>query len=277
MEFNEGFIFVSKYQQLLETPLFKDIESYSDLFSESNKDVLSQYGRKWVCDPLHQWSRQWEYPYVFQRIKEHLQTSDTTKVLDAGSGMTFFPFLLSEKIPNAKITCCDYDINLKKFFDKINNKNVQNVSFASTDLRKTPFDDNSFDVIYCISVLEHTGNYNKILDEFFRVLKKGGMLVLTMDVSIDGKSDINFADFKKLMADISKRFSSVDNEQLDACLNYQNMSSDLISTSYLRKVNPDLLPWKYPVLHSIYNSIKNARFPDFKMHDLACACFSFLK
>jgi len=274
MEINEGFVLASNYQQLLETSELKDFESYSDLFSESHKDILLQYGRKWVSDPLHQWSRQWEYPYVFSRINEYLQTTENIRILDAGSGFTFFPYLISDRIPDSAVTCCDYDINLKRSHDKINNKNV---SFVSADLRHLPFEDNSFDVVYCISVLEHTKDYLKILEEFFRVLKKGGILVITLDISIDGRSEINFSDFKKLVAGIPKGLMPIDSEKLNTFSNCEQFPPGIISTLDFKKTNANLLPWKFPVLCSIFHSIKKGKIPDFKIPNLTCACFSFLK
>jgi ubiquinone/menaquinone biosynthesis C-methylase UbiE len=277
MEFNEGFVLLSNYQRLLKTSEFKEIEVYSNLFLESNKDVLLQYGHKWVSDPLHQWSRQWEYPYVFSRINKYLQTRDNPKVLDAGSGLTFFPYLISDKISNSTITCCDYDINLKKLYDKINNKNSKNVSFVSADLRKTPFMAKSFDVIYCISVLEHTKNYREILGEFSRILTENGLLIVTFDISIDGKSEINFSGFKKLIADISEKFVSIDSEKFNEISDCQQLPLDIICTHHFRKVNAKLLPWKFPILYSIFHSIRKGQMPDFKLPNLTCACFSFLK
>lgn len=44
---------------------------------------------------------------------------------------------------------------------------------------KIPFPDNSFDVILCFQVLEHIENPEKAISEMRRVLKDGGLLMLT--------------------------------------------------------------------------------------------------
>jgi SAM-dependent methyltransferase len=46
------------------------------------------------------------------------------------------------------------------------------------DLQHLNFDDNFFDIIFCSDVFEHVRLYEKAFTEVFRVLKKGGMLVL---------------------------------------------------------------------------------------------------
>ena len=66
------------------------------------------------------------------------------------------------------------------------------VEFVGADLRKLPQPGNHFDIIYCLSVLEHTRGYPEILLELRRVLRPGGTLVVTFDLSLDGDSDIEW-------------------------------------------------------------------------------------
>jgi SAM-dependent methyltransferase len=42
------------------------------------------------------------------------------------------------------------------------------------DLHKAPFDDNSFDVIFCNHVLEHVEDANQCMRELYRIMKPGG-------------------------------------------------------------------------------------------------------
>lgn len=42
-----------------------------------------------------------------------------------------------------------------------------------------PFDDNIFDAVLCLEVLEHTKNPNQMIKEIRRVLKRDGVLILT--------------------------------------------------------------------------------------------------
>lgn len=46
------------------------------------------------------------------------------------------------------------------------------------DVHEIPFDDNTFDVLFCNHVLEHVNDDKKALSEIFRVLKKGGWAIL---------------------------------------------------------------------------------------------------
>lgn len=49
------------------------------------------------------------------------------------------------------------------------------------DARKMPFEDDTFASIFSISTLEHITNPQKAIKESFRVLKKGGILVATIE------------------------------------------------------------------------------------------------
>ncbi len=44
--------------------------------------------------------------------------------------------------------------------------------------KKFPLPDESFDNVLCLNVLEHIFNYKNVLDESFRVLKKGGQIII---------------------------------------------------------------------------------------------------
>lgn len=79
--------------------------------------------------------------------------------------------------------------------DKVG-KRVENMKTVTGDIRSTPFRDNTFDFIFCISTIEHIGKDNSIyyaaeerlsddgdiaaIREIRRVLKQGGKAVITV-------------------------------------------------------------------------------------------------
>src|SRR5688572_3845924 len=58
-------------------------------------------------DALGHFSRQWEYPYVWTNLA---QLGDGARILDVGSGITFFPFMLAAA--GFHVECCDADDEL---------------------------------------------------------------------------------------------------------------------------------------------------------------------
>ena len=82
-------------------------------------------------------------------------------------------------------------------------KKQQNLEYITSDLESPiadvkadicnlPFEDNSFDVIFCNHVLEHIPDDKKAMQELFRVLKKGGFGIF--QVPQDLNMDITFED-----------------------------------------------------------------------------------
>jgi ubiquinone/menaquinone biosynthesis C-methylase UbiE len=55
------------------------------------------------------------------------------------------------------------------------------IEFIPGDLTNTDFPDNFFDIITCISVVEHGVNEEKYFKEMHRILKKGGLLITSTD------------------------------------------------------------------------------------------------
>jgi len=247
------------YRILIESDHFKALEQFSDSFLSANKKYLRNYMNKWVKDPLHQWSRQWEYPFVFNRIKKMIHQEPRARILDAGSGITFFPYYVNTQYDAASIYCCDYDETLIGVFEQINNDIGKVVEFSASDLRNLPYGNEWFHMVYCISVLEHTDDYDEIIKEFFRILRPGGNLVVTFDISLDGTRDISVDKGTALLTSLAKRFNKDKDFSLD--LHSQVSMPGVFTTLTAKGINANLLPWKYPsFIYRIKSFITTRRF-----------------
>ncbi len=87
--------------------------------------------------------------------------------LDAGCGTGF----ITEKLPN--VIGVD---SSKKMLSECSKK----VRTVHASLTKLPFEDDYFDNIVSISVLQDVKDYKKVISEFKRVLKPGGKLLITV-------------------------------------------------------------------------------------------------
>lgn len=56
----------------------------------------------------------------------------------------------------------------------------KNSSITPFDGEEIPFENDKFDGLMCTEVLEHVYHYQKLIDEMYRVMKKGGMGILTV-------------------------------------------------------------------------------------------------
>jgi hypothetical protein len=121
-------------------------------------------------------------------------------------------------------------------------------------LQKLPVEDQSLDAVCCISVLEHTDNYGEIIDEFCRVLKPGGAFVLTFDLSLDGRFTLPKKTAAQLLEKLKTKFTPPDDVNLTTELDRMH-DSGALTTDYVRKTQPDLLPWSLPA--KIYKSVQD--------------------
>jgi ubiquinone/menaquinone biosynthesis C-methylase UbiE len=140
--------------------------------------------------PKHWWSRFYEYAWAAEFCKE------TDVVLDAACGIPHpFKFYLAGECKEVHAVDIDeriLDLNeiskeMRATFGIENIKVLDevNVNFKQASLTKLPYKNSMFDKIFCISALEHISDTDKVkaLTEFKRVLKKSGMVILTIDYS----------------------------------------------------------------------------------------------
>jgi SAM-dependent methyltransferase len=242
----------SDYKELITSRNYLDLNDFSAQFLEKNKSHLSSYASKWVSNPLRQWSRKWEYPYVFDRVSSVLDKKDSAVILDAGSGVSFSPYYILSKYPGASIHCADYDPKLSDIYAGINQKSERKVEFKISDLRELEYPDGMFDLIYCISVLEHTDSYPEIIRGFSRLLAHEGKLVVTFDVSLDGKRDVSPDKARELVNTLARNLS-VDEGPVTEI----DVAPGSLTTLVARELDPDCLPWKAPAwLYRIQSLVK---------------------
>jgi 16S rRNA G1207 methylase RsmC len=80
---------------------------------------------------LHWWSRVWEYTFIYAAIVNYAKSgmhsfnasliAKGISILDVGSGVTFLPYMLTQKIPLSKVDCLDYDTSYINYFNQLNN------------------------------------------------------------------------------------------------------------------------------------------------------------
>jgi ubiquinone/menaquinone biosynthesis C-methylase UbiE len=163
-------------------------------------------------------------------------------ILDAGSGITLFPYFLNSKYLDLDIYCCDRDLSLKTVFLEVNKSVDKQVNFSPCSLEELNFRHEFFDFIYCISVLEHTDNYVDIINGFFRVLKPGGKLIVTFDISLDGISGISPFISDDLIESLETFFSADYAKPNDVY--EQTKNPNIITSRYFKDLDLTLLPWR---------------------------------
>lgn len=108
-------------------------------------------------DYYHKWkATRWEYRFKFRR--DFLE-SDTFK------GLT-------------KDSCLEISGNCEEWNSYY--KEVTRPMYPQVDAHSLPYDDNSFDCVILQEVLEHLKKPWVVMDEVYRVLKEGGVVIATV-------------------------------------------------------------------------------------------------
>ena len=188
---------------------FAELEKWQmDFLLASPKFLSKDY--IWPRDPLHTWSRVWEYPFIYSNIISLIKSNQSNKklnIVDVGSGVTFFPFALASN--GIELCCTDFDPIIERDLQlaiKTFNHQSGKISFKKTDGVTLPFEDNTTDIIYCISVLEHIQMFENTVFEMQRILKPGGKLFLTIDLDLRGDHDISIQRYHELKKALGKYF-----------------------------------------------------------------------
>ena len=109
------------------------------------------------------------YDIPYQVILKYLHNySSDIKILDAGCGNGRYARKIYNQTDYKNITAID-------IFDN----NIENIKFINSSVDETPFEKKSFDFIYSLSVVYYTKSIKKTLEEMSRLLKPGGIIIIT--------------------------------------------------------------------------------------------------
>jgi len=126
-------------------------------------------------------------------------------------------------------------------------KSMSNLSYISADLNpeyamlqmdisNIKFDDNTFDLIICISVIEHVIEDRKALNELFRVLKPGGRAYINVPINYDLKETI------ELLKEDQKTYHDKDFHARDYGVDFldhlRNTGFNVETIRYKQQINP---------------------------------------
>lgn len=132
----------------------------------------------------------WDRDYL-ELIAKRVDFTQVKSALDVGCGKGAWTWVISGLLPeNAKIIGVDRESEWISSITPPSNR----FSFAVADANALPFEDESFDLVTCQTLLMHVPDPKRVLDEMARVLKPGGLLVLSEPTNMANLSASNTAE-----------------------------------------------------------------------------------
>jgi ubiquinone/menaquinone biosynthesis C-methylase UbiE len=129
--------------------------------------------------------------HVRREIKNFFKSRDgQINVLDAGCGFGQYSYFIAKKFRNSNVLGVDINEERIKESEKFaREEGIENLKFDIADLENLNYEE-SFDLILAVDVLEHIENDVKVLKNFYRALKKDGLLIISTPSSFGG-SDVH--------------------------------------------------------------------------------------
>ncbi len=116
----------------------------------------------------------WNQDYL-ELLAERVDFTQVKSALDVGCGKGAWTFVISDLLPKeAEIIGIDQEAQWVEGIMPPSSR----FSFKVADAHNLPFEDESFDLVTCQTLLMHVQDHTRVLKEMARVLKPGGLLIL---------------------------------------------------------------------------------------------------
>ncbi len=144
-----------------------------------NEELKNEYDRRYRADyrSLLQGYEvaRWEALEHFFRRGPGRVALGASRVLDYGAGSGLFSPLWEALFPEADLDLCDISSVAGELYLKRGGKG----QYGIIENGRTPYAENTFDLVVSVEVMEHVEELSSFLSEIFRILKPGGSFVWT--------------------------------------------------------------------------------------------------
>ena len=118
----------------------------------------------------------WNLDYFERIILPLLDLPQSGRVLDVGCGNGGISLLLADLRPDLSILGVDFEPKPLEDASAYAARNgLKNLTFEQGDAHNLKYDDESFDAVFCQTVLTHVRDAQTVIKEITRVLKRGGV------------------------------------------------------------------------------------------------------
>lgn len=147
---------------------------------ESRQDIKKGFASKGVFP--HKWAFTLLIPLrnfflSAEKLIERLHLNDNFNVLEVGPGPGYFSVPIARKLKSGKLFLADIQPEMLQYARKrLEKRKIENVEYHLCNGKTFDFKDDSFDVIFLVTVLGEVENKELYISDFYRMLKKDGIV-----------------------------------------------------------------------------------------------------
>ena len=115
-----------------------------------------------------------------KQVIDRLRLTDNMTVLELGPGPGYFSTKVAQVLTNGRLVIADVQPEMLRLAEKrIKKQNIANVETCLCNGISFEFNDETFDRIFMVAVFGEVEHKTLYMTEFYRLLKKGGILSLS--------------------------------------------------------------------------------------------------
>lgn len=152
-------------------------------FKEKNADIIKRFAAKGVFPYQLAFTLLIPLRNIFlspKQLIKRIELKDDLQVMEVGAGPGYFSLEVAKRLPQGKLVLADIQQEMLDYAKKrIDKKGLTNVTYYLCNGKTFEFEDNTFDRIYLVTVIGEVENKDDYMQEFHRILKKGGILSIS--------------------------------------------------------------------------------------------------
>lgn len=147
-------------------------------------------------------------PWELWKVMSQGEFEKHHKVLDVGAMHTYFALFLSQFVESIKVTDSFYWAQRAYMKEHLKSDSLispedwrafmdgsaPNIEVGDADIQDLPYESNSFDRIVNVSVMEHVIDDQKGMKELLRVLKPGGLMLMSVEYNATEEKEYSETD-----------------------------------------------------------------------------------
>ena len=146
----------------------------------SSGSEFKRFSGKGVFPPRYAFTLLLPFRNIFllpKKLIHRLELQKDSVVLEVGPGPGYFSPHVARAIPEGKLVLADIQQEMLDYARKrLEKRKITNVEYYRCNGHDLPFSDNSFDVIFLVTVFGEVEHKKEYVREFQRILKPGGLL-----------------------------------------------------------------------------------------------------